>query len=157
MVTWKDMAPTSSYIAIFGPWMVEMFGQDCWKRYVTQGELWGFQRLAPFPVCLLSASYLRSKMWALNCCLHASVLSSWMLTLCSDKPNLMLNFKDTFIIILCVWVLHLHGCFCITCVIVVQGGQKASDFLELELEMVVNHCGSAGNWTQGLWKSSQCF
>ncbi|KAM7327497.1 hypothetical protein ACRRTK_013864 [Alexandromys fortis] len=34
--------------------------------------------------------------------------------------------------------------------------KRASDSLELELEMAVSHVG-AGNHSQVLWKSSQCF
>jgi hypothetical protein len=34
--------------------------------------------------------------------------------------------------------------------------QPEEDPLGLELQMVVSHHVVAGNWTQDLWKSSQC-
>jgi hypothetical protein len=51
----------------------------------------------------------------------------------------------------------LHGCLsvslCSTCMPSARGGQKSkSDTLELELEIVVNHCVGAWDRTWVLWK-----
>lgn len=45
---------------------------------------------------------------------------------------------------------YLHVCMCTTCMLEAHGGQKralnsSGNPLELELQMVVNHCASDGN------------
>lgn len=54
-----------------------------------------------------------------------------------------------------MWVLFLHVCLCTTCMTVAcEGQQRALNLLELELQIFVNHCVSAGNKTQVLYVAS---
>ena len=46
----------------------------------------------------------------------------------------------------CLWVFHRHECLCTTCMTVALRGQKkATDLLELELHIVVNHFVGVAN------------
>lgn len=65
-----------------------------------------------------------------------------------------LFFKDVFIIyFMCVSVLSV----CVPCARIARGSQeRGSDRLELELQMVVNHCVGAQSWARALCKNSQC-
>lgn len=80
----------------------------CWKRCVTEGGLWGFERLAPLCLSVCLSAYLSLflsfslsltlfisslcmwiKTYALGCsCHHEFSLPTWILTPESCKPNL---------------------------------------------------------------------
>ena len=59
-----------------------------------------------------------------------------------------------FIYFMCM-MFCLSEYMCTPCILAAGGGQKrASDLLELELQMVVSHHFNPGNETPVLWKSS---
>ena len=61
------------------------------------------------------------------------------------------------VFILCIWVFcSVHACTPCACPVPVKARKKASNFLELELQVVVSHHVGAGNKPQVLGKSSEC-
>jgi len=79
-------------------------------------------------------------------------LGHWHLILLGHIPlNFIDFFKDSFIyfyLFICICVLYLHICL-YECLHDRRGCQ-------VPLQMVVSHHVVAGNWTQDLWKCSQC-
>ena len=71
--------------------------------------------------------------------LVAILLPNGKTLLCAKSYLESFYFKGLFFVY--VWMFCLHVCLCITCMPGAHRGQKrASDSLELELQMVVSHC-----------------
>ena len=68
----------------------------------------------------------------------------------STKEYRIPRLKNHFILLLCVYECFACMCVCVPRVGSAHGGHKrASDPLELELQMIVSHHGHAGDGTQG--------
>ena len=85
-------------------------------------------------------------------------ISHWCKQFIAHFSRYLCIFSLFLLILLCVWVFASVCIYlCITWIQCPWRPERASNTLELELQMVVSHHVGARNQTQVLWKNSQCL
>jgi len=76
-----------------------------------------------------------------------------MIMTVEEPPGRTRNHEVIIVVVVVVFIINFYVYLCAVWMYICV---KVLDPLELEVETVVSHYVVAGNWTQKLWKNSQC-